>query len=322
MHRSLRAASHGLILIVLALFGNAATVQAAASTNTITISPFLSEVQIQPDDTSKDIAISISNTTGERQSFDVSAVDFGSLGATGGLAFAGGNVKAFTQKYGLAQWLHLSTDHLNLEPGKSTVLIASVLNDETLGPGGHYASIILTVAGHNDSDDTDTISVQQKISALVFTTKVGGEVYDMHLSSAVWEKSWLHLPDLFTLTFGNNGNVHVVPRGRLKIIAPNGKVVSQGTVNEGSAYVLPETSRQVAVQTQKISSDGWRPGRYKVTVDYRYDGHAGFASKSYTFVYVNPIGIAAVLLALIVGCYVVYRLLKTRKINWRRLLQK
>jgi hypothetical protein len=97
--------------------------------------------------------------------------------------------------------------------------------------------------------------------------------------------------------------VHLVPRGTLRLLDPSGHVVSTGVINEASAYVLPETSRQVAVQPQGKGTTGWLPGKYTVVVDYRYDGRTAFAHKTYTFTYFNPIGIVAALVGLLLFAY-------------------
>jgi hypothetical protein len=311
------------LVVILAFAAAVPGANAATQSKTITISPFLTEVQVGPGETSKDITISLTNTTDKSQIFAISAVDFGNLNETGGLAFAGTNTKAFTQKYGLAQWLRLPVDHLTLPAGQTTKLQATIANDETLGPGGHYAAIIMSVDSRTGGN-SDSVNVQQKISALVFATKLGGEVYDMRLSKIEDDGNWLRLPELFTITFKNTGNVHLVPRGTLKLIAPNGKTVSQGVVNEGSAYVLPETTRQIVVQTAGISRNGWLPGKYTVEVDYRYDGRVQFATKSYRFTYLNIAGIVGFALVAGVIVFFAFKLRIWRYINplIRRLLRQ
>ena len=270
-----------------------------ASNQSIVISPFLSETKILTTDKSKDVSINLTNNTGKTQSFVVTALDFGSLNDSGGVLFAGKTDDKLVHKYGLASWLHLPQDHITLESGKSTKVQATIVNKTTLGPGGHYAAIIMTVDNPTNAG-SQTVSVKQKISALVFATKVGGEVYDLRLTNIQHDGDWRQLPKLITLNFKNTGNVHIVPRGTVRLVSPSGHVISQGVVNDASAYVLPETTRQMVVQTESVSNHGWEPGTYQLQVNYRYDGYDRFASKTINLRYYNFTGIAFVCLMVFV----------------------
>jgi hypothetical protein len=265
----------------------------------IIISPFLSETKILAADPSKDVSVNLVNNTGRTQSFVITALDFGSLSESGGVVFAGNTNDKLIHKYGLATWLRLPKDHITLSSGQSTSVQATIVNEPTLGPGGHYAALIMTVV-NAASAGTETVSVKQKISALIFATKVGGEVYDLRLTKIQQDGSWRQLPKIITLDFKNTGNVHVVPRGIVRLISPSGNVVSRGIINEASAYVLPETSRQLVIQTESVSNHGWEPGTYKLQVDYRYDGYDKFASKTIDLRYYNFIGIAFLCLVVFV----------------------
>jgi hypothetical protein len=157
-----------------------------------------------------------------------------------------------------------------------------------------------------------TVSVKQRISALIFATKVGGEIYDLRLTKIQHDSTWRQLPKNITLDFKNTGNVHVVPRGTVRLISPSGHVVSHGVINEASAYVLPETSRQLIVQTESVSNHGWEPGTYKLQVDYRYDGYDQFASKTLNLRYYNFIGIAFICVVGFVLTLAGFKLLRSR----------
>lgn len=279
-------------------------------TSGIVISPFLSEAKILANEATKNIHINLTNNTGSKQEFNITALDFGSLQDTGGLVFAGDTADKLTRKYGLANWLRLPQESLSLEAGQTVILTATIVNEATFGPGGHYAAIIMSVK-NSSGDDGATVTVQQKISALIFATKVGGEIYDLRLEKILPDGNWRQLPKNISLRFKNTGNVHVVPRGTVKLIAPGGSVISKGIINEASSYVLPESSRQLIVQTESVGSMGWSPGTYKVQVDYRYDGYEQFASKSLTIKYYNIIGLTAFMIflfAILYGAYKYWRL--------------
>lgn len=278
----------------------------------VTLSPFLANVQVNPDEATKDVPFTLLNTTAQTENFTASAVNFGTLDQTGGLAFAGGNIKEFTAKYGLVNWLDLTPSQVSIPPGQAATITATIHNDATLGPGGHYAAIIMTL-NNDQAGTTDSVNLQQKVSALLFATKTGGEVYDMRLSSVTHDGNWHQLPEIFTLLFKNTGNVDVIPRGSVRVLGPDGKAVSEGTINEASAYVLPETNRQMAVQTHAVGSAAWLPAKYTIQIDYRYDGHPTFASQKYSVTYWNVPHLALLVLLVVLIGYLVFVIIKNRK---------
>lgn len=312
--RFLRLLMPCLVSISFVLIGSGNTSVAAATdagppAGAVTLSPFLANVQLNPDEATKDVQFTLLNTTNQTENFTPAAVNFGTLDQTGGLAFAGGNIKEFTSKYGLVDWLQLTPEQVSIPPGQAATITATIRNDATLGPGGHYAAIIMTL-NNDQNGQSDTVNVQQKVSALLFATKTGGEVYDMHLASVLHDGSWHQLPAIFTLLFKNTGNVDVVPRGTIRVLAPGGRAVSEGTINEASAYVLPETNRQMAVQTHAVGAAAWLPAKYVIQIDYRYDGHPTFATQKYYITYWNLphlLALIAVLALVVYGVVVLSR---------------
>jgi hypothetical protein len=289
------------LLIVLIMVAAAPQAWAASSRPLVTIAPFLQQVQIAPADGVKNFNVAITNDSEAALSFHLSVVDFGSLDETGGLVFAGSNASSLTKKYGLASWLQLAVSDLNLAPGQTAKVTATIVNDVSLQPGGHYAAIITSVKNQG-APVKNRINVKQELSALILATKTGGDKYDLHLDGLRYGNNWWRLPSQVTLRFYNPGNVHVVPRGLVKLIAPNGQVVSQGVINDASSFVLPETYRQIPVELQSVGHSGWRPGLYHIQVDYRYDGIDRYASKTFAVHFLNLSSlllIAAVLAAAI-----------------------
>lgn len=274
------------LLIVLIVVAEAPQAWAASSRPLVTIAPFLQQVQIAPTDSLKNFDIKVTNDSKSTLAFHLSVVDFGSLDETGGLVFAGSNTSALTKKYGLAPWLQLSTSDLSLAPDQTAKVTATIINDTKLQPGGHYAAIIATLK-NTGASGSNKINVKQQLSALILATKTGGIKYDLHLGSLLYNSGWWHIPKTVTLRFYNPGNVHVVPRGLVKLIAPNGKVVSQGVINDASSFVLPETYRQIPVELGSLGHAGWRPGLYHIRVDYRYDGLDRYASKTFAVHFLN-----------------------------------
>lgn len=275
-----------LLIVLIILTGMPQAWAAASLRPRVTIAPFLQQVQIAPTDAIKNFDVYLTNNSTSTLSFHLSVVDFGSLDETGGLVFAGSNASSLTKKYGLASWLRLAESDLSLAPGQTATVTATIVNDVNLQPGGHYAAIIASVKNQS-TFAKNQISIKQELSALILATKTGGDKYDLRLNGLHYGSNWWSLPGAVTLRFYNPGNVHVVPRGLVKLVAPNGQTVRQGAINGASSFVLPQTYRQIPVELQDVGHGGWQPGLYRFEVDYRYDGIDHYASKTFVVHFLN-----------------------------------
>ena len=271
----------------------------AAQKPSMTISPFLQDVKFSAQDATKTFPVTLTNNGPQTVNVRLSIVDFGSLNDSGGIVFAGTKSSSLINKYGLSHWLQLSESSLDIESGTSRNITATIIDDTTLKPGGHYSAIIASVIDPNPTLQ-DQIGIVQKLTSLIFATKVGGEKYDLILQKIIKPSSSLTLPKTVNLEFKNPGNVHVVPRGTVKIMTPGGRVISEGIINEDSSFVLPETSRQLTVAMRPLSASGLWPSLYTIEVSYRYDGVDYFAHKQAFLYFVNVPALVTILLILIV----------------------
>lgn len=262
--------------------------RAAQAQNTaggISISPFIQQLDIEPGDVAKSFNLKLTNQTSTLQELSLTPRDFGSLNDSGGILLEGNN--NYTQKYGLASWLSLGADTVALQPKESRDILVTVENRSSLQPGGHYAAVVASVKSLDEPTRGNKVAVNQQLLTLILVNKVGGEHYALNLKSIQQNGNWLHLPNTIQLRFQNPGNVHVIPRGVVKLRSPSGKILARGVINSESAYVLPETFREVYVPLIPVSKDFPFPGLYRVEVDYRYDGLNVTAQKSYAVKFIN-----------------------------------
>lgn len=282
---------------------------AADTGSSITISPFLREVRFSSDEATKELSISITNNTDLAQNFDLSVLDFGSLDESGGIVFAGSDANALLKKHGLANWLLLSSSNLSLGPKESQEIKATIVNDSSMTPGGHYAAIIASI--NNGAEVVaNEIAINHQLSSLILATKVGGEAYDLRLGEISTNSNWFKLPSQVTLSFNNPGNVHVVPRGTVKLLSSNGTVLARGIINQESSFVFPETTRELTVELNKENNTGLWPTTYMIQVDYRYDGIDQVARKEKGVFYINTIILVLVLTVVIAVVVATRRTLK------------
>ncbi len=271
--------------------------QAATGRDTmggITLSPFLQQITIGSGDVTKSFTLTITNHTAGLQELNLSARDFGSLNDTGGVLLEGSS--SYTQKYGLTSWMSLATDTVVLQPQESRTVLVSINNRSSLQPGGHYGAVVASVNSLEDQTGNKVV-VNQQILSLILVNKVGGEHYDLKLAGMTQNGNWLHLPNTVRLRFQNPGNVHVVPRGVVRLKSPGGTVIAQGIINSESAFILPESYRELYVPLTRTGTALPLPGLYHVAVEYRYDGINRTTTKSFALRFVD---LGLYLLALVV----------------------
>jgi len=265
----------------------------------ITVRPFLQELKINPDEASKEFEVNISNGSAFTQDFHFSIINFGSLDQTGGLAFEGANVKSLASKYGLAKWLALDQTNIELGAGTQAVIKATITNDSDLAPGAHYAAIVATAS--RPGQPASQLTVTPKVSSLIFATKLGGEVYNLHLESVSHNGNLWSLPSTVTLGIKSTGNTYIVPRGIVSLVQ-NKTVLARGIINQQSSIVLPENVRNFDVNLNslnKIHKSFFRT-KYRLQVDYRYDGVSSYAAYGISLNIYNRTSIVGLILAVLI----------------------
>lgn len=298
-----------VVALAVCAFGGVASAAKPATQNTaggITISPFIQQITIQPSDVEKNFNLKLTNSTNSLQELRLSVQDFGSLDETGGVLLKGGS--SYTKKYGLTSWIKLGTDTVVLQPKESREIPVTIQNRLSLQPGGHYAAVVASVKAL-DAVSGNEVAINQQLMSLVLANKTGGEQYALKLANIEQNGNWLKLPTVIKLRFQNPGNVHVVPRGTVVLRSPSGAILSKGVINTESAYVLPETFREIYVPLTKVGNDFPFPGLYHIEVDYRYDGIDKTAHKSSMVRFIN-LKLWAGLLILVV---VIWRVVLRRK---------
>lgn len=160
-------------------------------------------------------------------------------------------------------------------------------NRESLSPGGHYGALVFKNISPSRSG-VPNVAINQILSSLVFVKKTGGAVYGLELASVEYGNHWLGFETRVTPRFKNPGNVHVVPRGEVRVIDPLGRLTYRGVVNEGSTIILPETFRAYPLKLFAVEK-AILPGYYVLELDYRYDGRDEKERWSEQFLYIPPL---------------------------------
>ncbi len=258
------------------------------------MTPPFSDIEILPGEKQVNVEIEIGNQTDKETTFEISVVDFGSLDETGGLAFITTDNDNSQRKYSLASWISPEKESITIMPNSKEKIKITILNKESLSPGGHYGAVMATVKSKNDNGK-DSVGINQTLASLVYVLKTGGEIRNLNLKSAEMKKNIFIFPKTIALRFWNSGNAHVIPRGTVKIKNGQGEIVEKGIVNEGSVKVLPESYRIIETGLKRIKKWNW-PGKYVVEVDYHFDKSEKTETETETYWYFGYEGILIVMI--------------------------
>lgn len=273
------------------------------------LNPFFREITLEENQAEASFLLEISNNEEMPAIFKLSVVDFGALDESGGVAFLGSSENF---KYRLASWISLEKDALVVAPDEKQSVKITIKNKESLSPGGHYAAVVLRLENEENiaKQEPAKIAIDPSFASLIFVRKIGGEIYELALKNWEMNNNFFRLPSKIKLRFQNTGNVHLAPRGIVKITDPLGRVVARGIINPESALILPETFRVFPVSIQKTAIS-FIPGRYKVSLEHRYDGKDDFFSEERK---INTVPSAAILATLtLFGLFLAFYQLKIRK---------
>jgi len=262
------------------------------------LSPPFADIEIINNE-DKEFELEIGNDGEADLVFKLSVVDFGSLDESGGVAFLTANPSKDERKYALASWISLEKSEVVVAAKSKEIVKITILNKESLLPGGHYGAVLATLRNEEKSLG-DKVGVNQSLASLLYVQKSGNEKRNLVLRNIYWRNPTLKLFDEVELRFENNGNTHLVPRGKVEIKNIFNKPVAKGIINEASAKILPETFRKMMVEIKYFEKWKW-PGKYLIEIDYRYDGNEAFSKYQNSFLYVGPEGIILLFLGLISG---------------------
>lgn len=263
--------------------------EVGAMTPGVYLSPPFKDIKIEGKNKESSFEMLVGNNSPMAQVIELSVVDFGSLDESGGVAFLATREPGEVKKYALASWISLQKNRLNLAPGTKETVKITIINKDSLSPGGHYGAVLATVK----TDDTtvgDMVGINQSLSSLIYVLKKGGEIYNLSLKGMTVPRSWFSLGSEVETKFQNSGNVHVVPKGYLSVVNFAEKEVARGVINDGSFKVLPESMRNIKIILKKFQWWNW-PGKYRLTAYYRHDSDAEFNKKSVDVIYFGFEGI-------------------------------
>jgi hypothetical protein len=282
LYSAFRAVGTSLV-IVLSVWPALASAAANPTPTGISLTPFEEQLSLQSTDVVKTFDLTLSNHTGVTQQLNLTTEDFGVSNNNGGIRLE--KSSSYAKRYGLAAWMSLAKPSVILASNQSASVAVTISNRSSLTPGGHYGAVVVGI--NSNPNGSNQVAINQQLLSLVLVNKAGGDHYDLALAKAVPNGNWRQLPTAVQLQFNNPGNIHVVPRGLVKLVGPSGTIIAQGVINGQSAFILPGTNRYLGVPLTTVATAKPWPGPYRVVVQYRYDGISVYSTKRYFIDYIN-----------------------------------
>ena len=118
-----------IFFLGLSAFSPIFSVEAQEDKKGFSIAPFFQEVTLENSQEKAKFNLEVSNMTDAPAVFFLSALDFGALDESGGVAFLGAT-NDLEKKYGLASWISLEKDTLAINPGEKQIVPVTIENKE------------------------------------------------------------------------------------------------------------------------------------------------------------------------------------------------
>ncbi|MCU0679313.1 MAG: LytR C-terminal domain-containing protein [Planctomycetes bacterium] len=259
-------------VIFIGLFGRAGLAGAQTDSLILSITPPLIKNNISPGETWQS-TIKVVNNNAAAMDIYVEAVDFTSGEESGTVRFlpapAGGDAGS---PYLLSQWLAIEAGPYNIPAYASREIPFRVAVPAEAGPGGHYAAILAGTRPPAAALGGSGIKVSSLLASLLLLTVKGEIIEQGQIREFSADKSIYGEPSVtFTVRFSNTGNVHIQPRGEIRVFDLWNREKGRITINHNSDFgnVLPGQIRrwQFAWQKEKSLLD---MGRYRAELLLSY----------------------------------------------------
>lgn len=270
------------------------TSYAAAQTQSgLTVSPGVIKTAVSKDDPVQQTVVTIRNNyqVPVRLSAELKGID-----ETGTRLLPGGDLDA-----AVANTLSVSeTDFTIPALSDKRITVQSTYSDK-LSPGGHYATLVIA----QQSAANGTLSLRSGVSVTIFMTNREGVLESFQLQEFTAPSNIFKLPHEAKITLRNNGNVHSVPRGVVRVEQGNGVVIAQDILNSSSAPVLPDKSFTGTVSLQPLRSSLW-PQKIRTILQFRGESSSQVREAIKTSWFIPP-GFIALVVILALGILTIWK---------------
>ncbi len=259
--------------IVLGMFILLAALMPVDTWASITVSPTLFELQI-PRGQSYTGAIQVINVGKAGLTIKVYPSDF-DFQAAGNIFFP----DAGTGKYSLASYMRVNPTSIDLEPGEEKFMRFTVALPQDAA--GEYNCILFFQTlprGIKSPVKGKQVMVSARIGAGIYAAAKNTVTPSSEISALFFKPAPGNSSFHYALVYHNNGNIHLRPTGKVKILDAAGKELVSSPVNEKNSSVLRGSVRIFDGEFKNIPT--FPDGSYKIAAEIDYGKEILEAEKS------------------------------------------
>lgn len=167
------------------------------------------------------------------------------------------------EKIDVGAWIRLAESEIFLGPKETKTVDFTVKVPENAEVGDHIGAIIAQAKELPEVGGGTAMRVVTRIGSRMYITIPGDIVKELKFTEFTWEK--IDGKIIFSLTFVNNGNVRIIPKGEIKITNIFGKAVD--TIKILEREVFPKKEITVPVEWEKVLALGKFTARASVVYD-------------------------------------------------------
>lgn len=211
----------------------------AFSQSSISVSPAIIEEALAPEE-KKTAAIWITNLTNSPLPIKTKCQSF---------IVEDRLLKKAGQTFNASSWLKATPESFILQPREQKKIILTIHPPKNAEPGGHYATLYFQSLVPSSFQQQKSTFLSPQIGILIFLTIKGKIIRQAHLSSLQTKAFSSWGPVNFSFSFQNQGNIHLLPQGKIIIQNFWGKEVAQVPITP--QIILPKTEKKIKVQWSK-----------------------------------------------------------------------
>lgn len=236
---------HNLLFCTAIVCGLLPGLSHAQEALSLSISPTLFEMSASPGQEWQS-TLKIINSNAYELRISPSVVNFSPQGEGGQGRFTP-VLSAESAGQSFAEWISIEDAVIVIPPEQTVQVPFSIQVPEDAPPGGHYAAILIGTKSEKGPEGETKVETSQVVSSLVFL-RVAGDIFEQgSIREFTSLRSIYESPEVkFDLRFENKGNVHLQPRGDIKILNMWGQERGIVPINKQSLFgnVLPESIRK------------------------------------------------------------------------------
>ena len=173
----------------------------------------------------------------------------------------------------LTNWFKINAP-ITLKPGESKDVPFEIDFPKNAPPGGHFAVIWWSSAPPSATGKTGGgASIVTRAGILVYS-RVSGDIKEdaeiLNFDTAEKGRFFSWMPEKFTVSFENKGNVYLKPKGEITIKNIFGSTKAGFLVNKEDLQILPQSKKDLRIASQTMKWGGFGLGLYKAELNLIY----------------------------------------------------